>query len=63
MRGLTRTTACAHYGDSGGSFIAAGIHAQGVASGGSGNCYTGGVTYFQPVNPILSRFRLTLVRG
>ena len=63
VRGLTRTTACAHYGDSGGSFIAAGIHAQGVASGGSGNCYTGGVTYFQPVNPILSRFRLTLVRG
>lgn len=63
VTGLTRTTACAQSGDSGGPFIASGIHAQGVTSGGSGNCTYGGVTYFQPVNPILSRFGLTLVRG
>ena len=63
VRGLTRTTACAEPGDSGGSFIASGINAQGVTSGGSGNCTYGGVTYFQPVNPILSRYGLTLVRG
>lgn len=63
VSGLTRTTACAEPGDSGGSFIASGINAQGVTSGGSGNCTYGGVTYFQPVRPILQRWGLTLVTG
>lgn len=63
VRGLTRTSACAEPGDSGGSFIASGINAQGVTSGGSGNCTFGGTTFFQPVNPILSRYNLTLVTG
>lgn len=62
VTGLTGTTACAERGDSGGSFYA-GSQAQGVTSGGSGNCRTGGVTYFQPVNEILSTYRLTLVRA
>ena len=35
--------------------------AQGVTSGGSGNCSSGGTTYFQPVNEILSAYGLTLV--
>lgn len=62
VRSLTGTNVCAEPGDSGGSFYS-GAQAQGVTSGGSGNCRTGGTTYFQPVNPILSTYGLTLVRG
>ncbi|WP_027941817.1 S1 family peptidase [Amycolatopsis taiwanensis] len=58
--GLTQTNVCAEPGDSGGSWLT-GNQAQGVTSGGSGNCTVGGTTFFQPVNPILSRFGLTLV--
>ncbi len=58
--GLIRTTVCAEPGDSGGSAIS-GNQAQGVTSGGSGNCSTGGTTYFQPVNEILSTYGLTLL--
>ncbi|WP_166355978.1 S1 family peptidase [Phytoactinopolyspora limicola] len=63
VRGLTLTSACARPGDSGGSFIAAGINAQGVTSGGSGFCGSGQTprTYFQPVNPMLSSWNLRLV--
>ncbi|MCT9928912.1 S1 family peptidase [Planotetraspora sp. A-T 1434] len=57
---VTRTNVCAEPGDSGGSFIS-GSQAQGVTSGGSGNCTSGGTTYFQPVNEILSVYGLTLV--
>ncbi|ETK33613.1 S1 family peptidase [Microbispora sp. ATCC PTA-5024] len=57
---VTRTNVCAEPGDSGGSFIS-GSQAQGVTSGGSGNCSVGGTTYFQPVNEILSAYGLTLV--
>ncbi|MFF3561110.1 S1 family peptidase [Streptomyces sp. NPDC002574] len=57
--GLTKTNVCAEPGDSGGSFIS-GDQAQGVTSGGWGNCSSGGETWFQPVNPILSRYGLTL---
>ena len=60
VTGLTRTTACAEGGDSGGSWLA-GQQAQGVTSGGSGNCSTGGITFFQPIWPILSAYGLTLV--
>ena len=62
VTGLTRTNVCAEPGDSGGSFYSGG-QAQGVTSGGSGNCASGGTTYFQPVNEILSAYGLTLVRG
>jgi streptogrisin C len=58
--GLTRTDVCAEPGDSGGSFIS-GDQAQGVTSGGSGDCTSGGTTFFQPVNEILSTYGLTLV--
>jgi len=57
--GATQTSACAEGGDSGGSFIS-GDQAQGVTSGGSGNCTNGGTTFFQPVNPILSAYGLSL---
>ena len=60
VSGLTRTNVCAEPGDSGGSFIA-GNSAQGMTSGGSGNCTSGGTTYFQPIGPALSAWGLTLV--
>ncbi|HZG05755.1 MAG TPA: S1 family peptidase [Streptomyces sp.] len=61
VSGVTRTTVCAEPGDSGGSYIS-GNQAQGVTSGGSGNCSSGGTTYYQPVNEILSVYGLTLRR-
>jgi streptogrisin C len=60
ITGLTRTNACAEPGDSGGSWLS-GDQAQGVTSGGSGNCTSGGTTYFQPVNEILQVYGLQLV--
>ncbi|MFC4337944.1 S1 family peptidase [Salininema proteolyticum] len=60
VRGLTRTSACAEPGDSGGSFIT-GNSAQGMTSGGSGDCRRGGTTFFQPINPILKKWHLKLV--
>ncbi|MFC9861775.1 MULTISPECIES: carbohydrate-binding protein [unclassified Streptomyces] len=60
ISGVTRTNVCAEPGDSGGSFLT-GSQAQGVTSGGSGNCSQGGTTYFQPVNPALQAYGLTLV--
>ncbi|MFJ9817422.1 S1 family peptidase [Streptomyces sp. NPDC101151] len=56
---LTKTSVCAEPGDSGGSFIS-GDQAQGVTSGGWGDCTGGGETWFQPVNEILNRYGLTL---
>lgn len=60
---LTRTSACSEGGDSGGSFITGGGQGQGVLSGGSGSCYSGGVSFFQPLRPILSVYGLTLRTG
>lgn len=60
VSGLIQTTVCAEPGDSGGSLLA-GTQAQGVTSGGSGNCSSGGTTYFQPVNEILQAYGLTLI--
>ncbi|KAI1353492.1 trypsin [Xylaria sp. FL0043] len=62
VTGLTQTNVCAEPGDSGGSYYS-GAQAQGVTSGGSGDCTSGGITYFQPVNEILSTYGLTLVRS
>ena len=59
INGVTRTSVCAEPGDSGGSFIS-GDQAQGMTSGGSGNCTSGGTTYYQPVNPALSAYGLSL---
>ncbi|MFD8232838.1 S1 family peptidase [Streptomyces sp. NPDC059696] len=56
---MTKTSVCAEPGDSGGSFIS-GDQAQGVTSGGWGNCGSGGETWHQPVNEILNRYGLTL---
>lgn len=59
--GLTETTACAEPGDSGGSFITGTGQAQGMTSGGSGDCKEGGETLFQPVKEALNAYGLTLV--
>ncbi|MFJ9037059.1 S1 family peptidase [Streptomyces sp. NPDC102406] len=56
---MTKTSVCAEPGDSGGSFIS-GDQAQGVTSGGWGNCSSGGETWYQPINEILGRYGLTL---
>ena len=60
VTGLTQTDVCAEGGDSGGSWLS-GDQAQGVTSGGSGDCTVGGTTFFQPVNEILATNDLTLL--
>jgi len=59
VSGLIRTTVCAEPGDSGGSLFA-GTVALGLTSGGSGNCSSGGVTYFQPVTEPLSVYGVSI---
>jgi streptogrisin D len=57
--GLIRTNVCAEGGDSGGSLFD-GTKALGLTSGGSGNCSTGGTTYFQPVTEALSVYGVSV---
>jgi streptogrisin B len=60
VSGLIRTNVCAEPGDSGGP-LAAGSLLIGILSGGSGNCSSGGVTYYQPVNEVLAALGATIV--
>ncbi|MEW2495732.1 S1 family peptidase [Streptomyces nodosus] len=53
VSGLIQTDVCAEPGDSGGSLFD-GDTAIGLTSGGSGDCTSGGVTFFQPVTEALS---------
>ncbi|TCM47001.1 S1 family peptidase [Kribbella sp. VKM Ac-2568] len=59
VTGLIRTNVCAEGGDSGGSLFAGSI-ALGLTSGGSGNCSSGGTTFFQPVTEVLSRYGVSV---
>ncbi|GAA4438009.1 S1 family peptidase [Phytohabitans houttuyneae] len=59
VSGLIRTNVCAQPGDSGGSLFA-GSSGLGLTSGGSGNCSTGGTTFFQPLNEVMSVYGLSL---
>jgi streptogrisin D len=59
VTGLIRTTVCAEGGDSGGSLFD-GSKAIGLTSGGSGNCSSGGTTFFQPVTEALSVFGVSV---
>jgi streptogrisin D len=59
VSGLIRTTVCAEPGDSGGPLYS-GTTALGLTSGGSGNCTTGGTTYFQPVTEPLSVYGVSV---
>ncbi|MEO3754015.1 S1 family peptidase [Streptomyces sp. B6B3] len=57
--GMIRTNVCAEPGDSGGPLFS-GNTALGLTSGGSGNCSSGGVTYFQPVVEALNAYGVTV---
>ena len=53
VTGLIKTTVCAEGGDSGGPLFTRDGSAIGLTSGGTGNCRTGGTTFFQPITPVL----------
>ncbi|MEV6420050.1 S1 family peptidase [Streptomyces sp. NPDC051662] len=55
VNGLIQTSVCAEPGDSGGSLFA-GDTALGLTSGGSGDCSSGGETFFQPVPEALAAY-------
>ncbi|MER6026653.1 S1 family peptidase [Streptomyces sp. NPDC001851] len=59
VSGLIQTTVCAEGGDSGGPLYA-GTVAYGLTSGGSGDCTSGGTTFFQPVTEALNYYGVTL---
>ncbi|MBQ0829905.1 S1 family peptidase [Streptomyces tagetis] len=56
VSGLIQTTVCAEPGDSGGPLYGSNGLAYGLTSGGSGNCSSGGTTFFQPVTEALSAY-------
>ncbi|HLL37689.1 MAG TPA: S1 family peptidase [Streptomyces sp.] len=56
VSGLIQTNVCAEPGDSGGPLYGSNGTAYGLTSGGSGNCSTGGTTFFQPVTEALSAY-------
>ncbi|WP_433112064.1 S1 family peptidase [Micromonospora sp. CA-246542] len=59
--GLIRTNICAEPGDSGGPlYVASTGTIIGILSGGSGNCTSGGTTYYQPIAEVLAAYGLTL---
>jgi streptogrisin D len=59
VNGMIRTNVCAEPGDSGGSLFS-GTRAHGLTSGGSGNCSSGGTTFFQPVQEALNVFGVSV---
>jgi len=59
VSGLIQTTVCAEPGDSGGPLYD-GTRALGLTSGGSGNCSTGGTTFFQPVREAAQAYGVTI---
>lgn len=56
VTGLARTTNCTEPRDTPGAPYFSGTIAIGLGIGGSGNCSTGGTSFFQPVNEILSAY-------
>ncbi|MFI1616500.1 S1 family peptidase [Streptomyces lydicus] len=59
VSGLIQTTVCAEPGDSGGPLYS-GSTALGLTSGGSGDCTSGGTTFFQPVTEALSAYGVSV---
>lgn len=59
VAGLIRTSVCAEPGDSGGPLFYR-HWAFGLTSGGSGDCSSGGVTYFQPVVEALNAYGVSV---
>ncbi|MCH6482596.1 S1 family peptidase [Pseudoxanthomonas sp. LH2527] len=64
VNGTTQVKVCAEGGDSGGSFITSAGQGQGVLSGGNYSCKGKqaklATSYFQPLNPLLQAYGLTL---
>jgi len=60
VTGLIETNVCAEPGDSGGPLFSEGI-ALGITSGGSGDCTSGGTTFFQPVTAALNQLGVQLL--
>jgi len=60
VTGLIQTNVCAEPGDSGGSMFTRDGLAVGLTSGGSGDCTSGGETFFQPVTTALAAVGATL---
>ncbi|GCB50621.1 S1 family peptidase [Streptomyces sp. NL15-2K] len=60
VSGLIQTNVCAEPGDSGGSLYGSNGTAYGLTSGGSGNCSSGGTTFFQPVTEALSAYGVSV---
>jgi len=59
VSGMIQTTVCAEPGDSGGPMYD-GNKALGITSGGSGDCKTGGITFFQPVPEAVKAYGVTV---
>ncbi|WP_435871901.1 S1 family peptidase [Kitasatospora griseola] len=59
VRGLIQTNVCAEGGDSGGPLYD-GSKAIGLTSGGSGDCTSGGTTFFQPVTAAAAAYGVSL---
>ncbi len=59
VRGMIQTNVCAEPGDSGGALYD-GTKALGITSGGSGNCSSGGTTFYQPVPEALAKYKVSL---
>ncbi|MFE2547677.1 S1 family peptidase [Streptomyces sp. NPDC059355] len=57
--GMIRTNVCAEPGDSGGPLYS-GTRAIGLTSGGSGDCTSGGTTFFQPAVEALSAYGVSV---
>ncbi|MCW3842640.1 S1 family peptidase [Micromonospora yasonensis] len=59
VKGMIQTTVCAEPGDSGGPLYD-GTKALGITSGGSGDCRSGGTTFYQPVPEAASAYGVTV---
>ncbi|MGW1800308.1 S1 family peptidase [Streptomyces sp. NPDC001984] len=59
VSGMIQTTVCAEPGDSGGPLYD-GTKALGITSGGSGDCTSGGTTFYQPVPEALSAYGVSI---
>jgi streptogrisin B len=59
VSGMIQTTVCAEPGDSGGPLYD-GTKALGITSGGSGDCKSGGTTFYQPVPEAANAYRVTV---
>jgi hypothetical protein len=59
VSGLIQTNICSEPGDSGAPLYD-GTILLGLLSGGSGNCASGGISFFQPITEVLSAYGLSV---